>query len=190
MDVQFGDSFIKSLKKLAWHQHPIYKAYSLFRYDIPSFFKNIWRFRRELWKHRWWDYHFTLRILKRSIEIQEAGMRTRGYEERISLDKKLIKMKRVIELLQNKINDNFIERAEQDLGSLFLSDFKFEETENGNYALVDEDSEEQKNHNRLVFKTAHDLEQKEWDEIWDTLKGNKYKEYKDYDGSDLRCWWD
>jgi hypothetical protein len=129
-------------------------------------------------------------LLKKSLEIQEEGMRNRGIEERISLDKKLVKMQRVIELLKNKIDDNFIDRVEQDLGFLYLSDLKFEETENGNYALVDEDTEEQTNHNRLVFKTAHDLEQKEWEEIWDTLKGNKYKEYKDYDGSDLQSWWD
>ena len=58
------------------------------------------------------------------------------------------------------------------------------------YALVDEDNEEQKQHNRKVFKRAHEIEEKEWKEIWDTLKGKKYKEYKDYDGSDLRSWWD
>ena len=190
MNVQFGNSFIKSLERLAWHNNPIYKAYSLFRYGIPSFIKNIWRFRRELWKHRWWDHDFTLMILKRSLEIQEEGMRTKGWEEKHSLHKKLTRMKRVIELIQNQIDDNFIDKAEKELGQLYLSDFGFEETENGMYALVDEDTEEQKEHNRKVFKRAHEIEEAEWKEIWDTLKGKKYKEYKDYDGSDLRSWWD
>ncbi len=190
MNVQFGDSFIKSLERLAWHRSPIYRTYRLFRHEIPSFIKNIWRFRRELWKHRWWDHDFTLMILKKSIEIQEEGMRTKGWEEKRSLDRKLIKMKRVIELLQNQIDDNFIDMAEKELGQLNLSGFQFEETEDGKYALVDEDTEEEKEHNRKVFKRAHDLEEKEWKEIWDILKGKKYKEYKDYDGSDLRSWWD
>lgn len=164
--------------------------YSTLRRDIPKFIKNIWRFRRELWKHRWWDYCFTLMLLKKSLEIQEEGMRTKGWEEQTSLDKKLARMRRVIELLQNNIEDNFIDRAEAEFGKLYLSDLKFEETGNGTYALVNEDTEDQKAHNKMVFKKAHDLEEKEWKEIWDTLKGKKYKDYKDYDGSDLRSWWD
>jgi hypothetical protein len=44
MDVQFGDSFTKSLKRLMWHESKVYKFYALFRYDIPHFLKNIWRF--------------------------------------------------------------------------------------------------------------------------------------------------
>lgn len=190
MNVQFGNSFIKSLERLAWHNSPIYKAYYVFRYGIPSFIKNIWRFRRELWKHRWWDHAFTLMILKRSLEIQEEGMRTKGWEEKHSLHKKLTRMKRVIELLQNQIDDNFIDKAEKELGQLNFSGFQFEETEDGKYALVDEDTEEEKEHNRKIFKRAHEIEEAEWKEIWDTLKGKKYKEYKDYDGSDLRSWWD
>ena len=71
MEVKFGDSFIKSLERLAWYNNPIYKAYRLFRYDIPKFIKNVWRFRKELWRHRWWDHDFTLMILKKSLEIQE-----------------------------------------------------------------------------------------------------------------------
>ena len=190
MNVQFGDSFIKSLKRLTWHQSPIYKAYDFFSDQLPGFIKNVWRFRRELWEHRWWDYRYTLIMLKRSIEILEEGIRTKGHEERESQSKKLYQMKKVIELLQHRLNDNYIDRAEAMHGPLYLSDFKFEETDNGNYALVDEDTEEQKDHNRLVFKTAHNIEEKEWDELWDTLKGTKYKDYKDYDGSNLKTWWD
>ena len=52
MKVQITDSFTKSLKRLIWHQHWLYRTYALFRYDIPLFVKNIWRFRRELWDHQ------------------------------------------------------------------------------------------------------------------------------------------
>ena len=53
MKVQITDSFTKSLKRLIWHQHWLYRTYALFRYDIPLFVKNVWRFRSELWDHQW-----------------------------------------------------------------------------------------------------------------------------------------
>lgn len=190
MKIHAKDSFFKSLKRLSWEQSLIYKAYYPLRYGLPGFIKNVWRFRRELRSHRWWDYRFTLEILKKSLEIQEEGMRLKGIEVSESLDKKLNKMQRAIELLQNKIEDNYIEIVEAEFGKLSLRDWKFEETEDGNYLLVDEDTEEEKKHNRMIFKKAHELEAKQWKELWQIIEGKKYKEYKDYDGSDMRCWWD
>jgi len=162
MEIQASNSFFESLKKLIWHQNPIYRIYSLFRHDLPAFIKNIWRFRSELWSHRWWDYHFTLEILKRSLEIQEESTRLKGIESSESLDKKLVKMKRAIELLQNKIEDNYIDRIEDINGKLVMKEWKFEDSENGSYVLVDEDTEDEKKHNRMIFKKAYDLEEKEW----------------------------
>ena len=45
MDVQFTDSFWKSLKTMNRHQTWWYKTYELFRYKIPYFFENVWYFR-------------------------------------------------------------------------------------------------------------------------------------------------
>ena len=190
MQVQAQDSFFKSLKTLKWHRHPVYRFYYLFRYGLPGFIKNVWRFRRELWAHRWWDHSFTLMMLKRSLEIQEKGLSSMGIEESLSLEKKLSKMRRAIELLKNKIEDNYISRIEQIYGEVYLGELEFEETENGKYTLVDEETKEQKEHNRLIFNKAHQLEAKEWKELWQIIEGKKYKEYKDCDGSDLRSWWD
>ena len=117
-------------------------------------------------------------------------MSAKGIEESVSLDKKLSKMRRAIELLNNKIDDNFIKRTEEIYGDAYLGELVFEETENGKYTLVDEETEEQKQHNKLIFKKAHELEQKEWKELWQIIEGKKYKQYKDWDGSDLRGWWD
>ena len=190
MEIQAKDSFFKSLKRLVWHQSPIYRTYSLFRYDLPTFIKNIWRFRRELWVHRWWDYHFTLKMMKKSLEIQEGGTRLKGIESSESLNKKLVKMKRAIELLENKIEDNYIDRIEDANGKLVMKEWKFEDSENGSYVLVDEDTEDEKKHNRMIFKKAYDLEEKEWAELWEIIKGKKWEAGKDWDGSDLRGWWD
>jgi uncharacterized membrane-anchored protein YhcB (DUF1043 family) len=185
MEVQATDSFFKSLKRLSWENSMPYRVYSAIRYKIPYFFKNIWKFRKELWKHRWWDYTFTLMILKRSLEIQEKGMRTKGIEEQTSLDKKLEKMKLVIQYLQNRIDSNFIETAEKKYGPLKLNSWRFEKTDSGNYIMVDDQTEEERAHSKLIFSKAHEMEEKEWEQIWDIIKGKDYK-----DGSGLLSWWD
>jgi hypothetical protein len=188
MKVQITDTFTKSLKRLIWHQHWLYKTYALFRYDIPLFFKNIWRFRRELWDHQWWDYRYTLNMMERSLTIMEKGISEKGMEADYSREPKVKAMRRALELLRNNREDDYIQKAEAELGP--LSDWEWETDEDG--VLIDRDTPEQKKHNRAVFKRAREIQDKEWKELWDIVKGTKYsKKYdEDFDGSDMRCWWD
>ncbi len=211
MEVNFSDSFFKSLKRLAWHESKIYKSYSLFRYDLPRFFKNVWRFRKVLWNHAWWDYRFTLETLHTSLSIMEKGMSTKGWEIRETRDQKVEKMRRVLELLQHKIDDDYVNRAEGELGEIKYTPWEFEEVEDqpGMSRMVDKDSEEDKEHNKKVFARATEIEEKEWTEIWSIFKGQSIEEWKKiqselsddekhefdhyekwYDGTDLRSWWD
>jgi hypothetical protein len=104
MDVKITDTFTKSLKRLIMHQTWWYKTYNAIRYDIPNLFKNIWKFRKELYNHRWWDYMFTLEMLHRSISIMEKDMSTKGLEVRESRDPKVKQMRRAIELLKHKMD--------------------------------------------------------------------------------------
>ena len=189
MKVQITDSFTKSLKKLMWREHWIFKTYALFRYDIPLFLKNIWRFRKELWDHQWWDYRFTLNMLQRSLTIMEKGMSTRGMEVSETREPKVKSMRRALELIRNNREDNYLERAEAELGP--ISRWEWEMDEEG--VLIDRDTPEQKEHNRKVFEKARKLEEKEWKELWQIIKGTKYSTtfYGDkYDGTDMRGWWD
>ena len=192
MDVQITDSFTKSLKRLMWHESKVYKVYALFRYDIIHFLKNIWRFRKELWSHSWWDYRFTLNMLERSLTIMEKGMSEKGIEISETREPKVKKMQRALELLKNSREDNFIDRAEQELGELKLSDWQFELLENGNHRLIDDESESDKEHNLKIYQRARQIENDEWNEMWEIFKGTKYsKKYgKKYDGTDMRGWWD
>lgn len=194
MNVRITDSFTKSLKTLIWHQHPVYKTWEFFRYKIPAFFKNIWLFRKELYTHRWWDYHFTLEILKRSIEINKNGLEKYGIEVDKSRIPKVDSMNLVIQLLNHKLEDNYIERAEASLGKLRMSDFDFKEVEGNDefLELVDNDTEEDRAHNRQVFELARAMEETEWSLIWSIIKGTEFSKKVDeeYDGSDLRSWWD
>jgi hypothetical protein len=191
MKVEFKDSFFESVEKLVWYDTNLWKVWAAIRYDIPLFFKNIWRFRKELYNHQWWDYRFTLEMLYRSLSIMVVRLEKDGIEEDVSRGKKVDKIKRTLELLKHKLDDDYVERAEAELGEIHRSPFEFEKTESGSYRLIDDDTPAQKKHNRKVFKRAHQIEGNEWKEIWDIIKGTKLsKDWQNYDGSDMRGWWD
>jgi hypothetical protein len=219
MKVKFADSFGDSLKTLIRHESWWYKTYEVIRYKIPVFFKNIYRFRKMLWNHRWWDYRFTLEALQTSLEIMEAKMHD-GMEVRESRDKKIAKMQRAIQILKNINDDNYIGMAEAEFGELIMRDWEFEETGETTdnpfgekneklYVLVDNETPSEKKHNRKVFDRARKLEAEEWKELWKIFEGQDYRGYKKlskslkpeehknrdvwnewFDGSDMRGWWD
>lgn len=191
MKVEASDSFFESLERLAWYDTKLWKVWEFIKRTIPRFFKNIWRFRKELASHEWWDYRYTLEILYRSLVIMESKMHD-GMEIRETRDKKVAKMQRAIQLIKHKLDDDFTERIEAELGELILHDWEFEELENGNHRVIDNDTPAERKHNRRIFKEAHKLEDKEWIELWNILKGTKYsKTWGDtFDGTDMRGWWD
>lgn len=211
MEIKFADSFGKSIKRLIWHQHPLYKVYEVFRYKIPMFFENLWFFRKELWNFRSWDYTFNLNLLSRSLEKTVNTIEYYGHEVDISRMKKVEKMKRVIELLNHLRTDSYIEMAEKELGKINHIDWEFEEVPDspGFMKLVDKQDEQEKNHNRKVYKRADEIEAEEWREIWRILEGQDQNEYvklmesttgedkrktdlwyKWFDGSGMKHWWD
>jgi hypothetical protein len=210
MKVLFADSFGKSLKRLAWHQHPIYKVYELFRYKIPMFFENLWFFRKSLWEFRSWDYSFNLQMLGRSLEKTVNTIEYHGHEVDDSRMKKVQKMKRVIELLGHLRSDSYIEMAEKEFGKIKDIDWDFEEVkDNPDYFQLIESNPEETEHNRKVYNRADEIEKEEWKEIWKILEGQDHSEYvkllestseedkrktdlwnKWFDGSGAKHWWD
>ena len=190
MKVEFKDSFFESLEKLVWYDSNLWKVWSAIRYDIPLFFKNVWRFRKELYNHQWWDYRFHLEMMYRSLSIMENGMSDKGMEVPETRNVKLIMMRRALKLLKHKLDDDYIERAELELGAINHSEFEFEKTEEGNYRLIDNDTPADKKHARKVYKRARVIEDREWKELWSIFRGNKFTTWEKYDGSDLRGWWD
>jgi hypothetical protein len=210
MKVLFADSFGKSLKRLVWHQHPIYKVYELFRYKIPMFFQNLWFFRKELWNFRSWDYSFNLQMLNRSLEKTVNTIEYYGHEVDDSRMKKVEKMKRVIELLGHIRSDSYIEMAEKELGKIKDIDWNFEEVkDNPDLFQMIESNPEETEHNRKVYSRADEIEKEEWKEIWKILEGQDHSDYvklmestseedrrktdlwyKWFDGSGMKHWWD
>ena len=159
-----------------------YKIWEFFRRGLPTFFKNIWKFRKELYSHDWWDYTFTLEILYRSLVIMEEGMSKKGMEVAETRNVKVKQIRRAIELLKHKLDDDYLERVEAELGPInytnFFDDKNWKKLEGGNYEFIDTDTPEERKHSRKVFKRAHKLEQEEWKELWKIVNG------------DLRGWWD
>jgi hypothetical protein len=185
MKIHFTQSFFDSLNVMRRHHTWWYRTYETIRYKIPEFLKNVYRFRKQLWNHRWWDYRFTLDMLKRGLEIQEQGMRTKGIEEQTSLNLKLQKMRRAIEILETIGQEGWIEKAEQILGQ------KCSWSDDA-YDFFAERSEEQKDTDSKILKLSHEIQENEWKELWRIFQGPDYKnsKYTESDGTDLRGWWD
>jgi hypothetical protein len=189
MGVEFKDTFFESVEKLVWYDTKLWKVWEFITSGLPNFFKNIWRFRKELYRHEWWDYHFTLEMLYRSLTIMVNKLELRGIEENESRLKKVGKIYRALELIKHKLDDDYVSRAEMELGELPRKPFEFEKMEDGNYLLVDNDTPAERKHAKSVFKRARQIEEKEWKELWGIFKGT-YKTWENFDGTDMRGWWD
>ena len=164
------------------------------------FIKNIWAFRKTLWNFRWWDYHFTLEMMKTSLVIMSDNLETKGIEVDVSRLKKVAKMRRAIEIMNNLQGIQHIEMAEKELGELFIEPFEFKPSEShpGSYELVERNTPEEKEHNSKVFARANEIEEQEWNELWNIFKGQDNTKYSPYnqdwddwfDGSNMKTWWD
>jgi hypothetical protein len=198
MKMSFSDSFFNSLDKLqryeAWHN----RMWRAITRDFWQFLKNIWRFREELWAHRWWDYRFTLEMLRKSLVIMEKGMHN-GVEVHETRSKKIEKMQRAIAILNNIIDDSYIKMAEDELGEIIYRDWEFEDVPDqpGYSRLIDNETPEEREHNSKVFARSRELEEIEWKEFWEIMQGQNYDKFnkeedwnKQFDGSGLRSWWD
>jgi hypothetical protein len=208
MKVEFKKTFFESVEKVIWYDSKLFKVWDTITRGIPRFITNVYKFRKELYDHAWWDYRYTLEMLHRSLVIMESKMHD-GMEIRETRDKKVQKMQRAIQLLKSKIDDDYGDRAQLELGEIAWRPFEFEETEDGNYTMIDNDTPAEKKHMTKVFAYARELEDAEWKELWKIFEGQDYKDYKKitkkltpkemqdmnvwndwFDGSDLRGWWD
>lgn len=194
MNTQYKDTFFESVEKLVWYDTKLWKVWEFITRGLPNFFKNIWRFRKELYNHQWWDYHFTLEMLYRSLTIMVNKLELQGIEEDVSRMKKVGKIYRALELIKHKLDDDYVSRAELQLGEINYKPLRFEPVEgsDGLFSLEDDDTPAEKNHAKSVFKRAKEIEEMEWKELWEIFKGTKLSKKfgSENDGSDMRGWWD
>jgi len=211
MKIGFADTFTKSIEKMIRQQTWWYKTYEFFRYDISRFIRNVWRFRKGLSRHYWWDHHGMLMFMEAALTDMSDRLEKDGSEIDSPRLKKVEKIRRAIQLIKNYNKDLYIEMAEKELGKLNLYDWEFETVPDSPdlKRLVDKETEEEKVHNRKVFNRAREIGDSEWNELWQIFKGQDNEEYqklketlteeqkreedqyyKWFDGSDLRGWWD
>lgn len=197
MEVNFSNSFFESLKTIRRHETWYYKTWENVTVKFPYFLKNIWRFRKALWDHRWWDWRFHFDFLHTSLSIMEKGMHG-GIEVRESRDKKIEKMQRALYLMECFREENFIEIAEMELGEIIDNGTEFEECEESeNFKLKDNLSGEEEAHNSRVYKRAREIEKEYWGELWEIFRGQDYSKFdqkkdfnEQFDGTGMRGWWD
>lgn len=165
--------------------------------DFFKFLLNIWKFRKALWVHTNWDYSGVLYFLKISISDIAKYIEEDGIEVDHSRLKKVEKMKRVVQILDNISEYKYFDIVELELGRRFISWFSTKEIDDENFELSSDDSDEQKEFNLKFFNRVTELEEQEWNELWEILKGqncskfSKELEFDDqFDGSGLRGWWD
>ena len=194
MNTQYKDTFFESVEKLVWYDTKLWIVWEFITRGLPNFFKNIWKFRKELYNHQWWDYHFTLEMLYRSLTIMVNKLELEGIEDDESRMKKVGKIYRALELIKHKLDDDYVNRAEMELGEISRKPIRFEPVEGdaGLYSMVDDDTPAERKHTAKVFKRAKEIEEVEWKELWEIFKGTKFSKKFGwaYHGSDMRHWWD
>jgi hypothetical protein len=168
--------------------------------DIPNFLGNIWRFRKALWNHHWWDYSGTLKFIELSTEHMAKNLKVNGNEVEKPRFKKIDKMNRVVEIIKNIRENRYFDIVEKELGRRYnTKNIQFVPLEDNPdyFEMVDYDSDEEKEFNNKYFERVTELENEEWNELWEILKGQDYKKFdkeKDwddqFDGSGMRGWWD
>jgi hypothetical protein len=173
MKIVFTDSFFESLERMRRHQTWWYKTYEFFRYNLPYFFRNIWSFRRELYRFRSWDYQFNQDLFSRSLELAADGMEKYGREVDETRLKKVAMMRRAAALLRNR-EDEIYEIVDKEMGPLNL-DYMFER----------EDTPEEAAHKRKYYDRVKEIFAAEREELWTILKGTGIID----DGTDIRGWW-
>ena len=155
------------------------KFWKIFKYDILNFFSNVWLFRRELYGYNSFDYTQFLSMSQRSLTGLHKAIEN-GSEELVSRNMKLAQIQRAIDILQDMLDQNFIAKAEFELGYKYTYTFNVDRPNLKN--------------NKDLLELASMIEENSWKELFEILKGQDllkdiYGNERVYNGSGLRTWW-
>lgn len=203
MEVKFADSFWDSLDRMISRERWYWKTWDWIRYDFPKGVYNIFYFWRVVWNFRPWDHHGQLSLWEKSMPRLRDSIKN-GNEIRISADKKVAQMDKLIEIICRLNEDYYIKYAEEQLGHGVDISYGVFGNKNG-----DEEPQEIKDKNRAIFNLSHELEERDWEDFFRILKGQDHEEFKKmretlseeekrdhdtyhkwFDGTGIRGWWD
>jgi hypothetical protein len=171
----------------------MFKEILYFIKDIYKGLKNCIYFFNVIWSFRDYDYIYQLKIFKKSL-IPLRDRLINGSEVEISRFKKIEKINRVLEILDNIIYDRYTTLAELQLGYQYQYNSIFNRPNKKN---------------SKILKKSNYIEKMEWIELWKIIKGQDYSKFNDtpehlqndndeiynhwqnqFDGSGMNGWWD
>lgn len=154
------------LKELKWFWHFKVAKFFTIRYYIPSFVRNVWYFRKELNEYRTWDFHYSLMMFHRSIELLKESI-TNGYEVEDTRMPKVVAMQEVLHRLDRLMKEvhNDEARALYNLNYDEWPPVKWPGSE-----LI-----------HKVYEKEVELENEDWDRIVEIFKDKQ---------KGIKTWWD
>lgn len=156
----------KAIKELKWFWHFQIAKYFSIKYYIPNFVRNVWYFRKELNEYRTWDFHYSLLMLHRSIELLKESI-SKGYEVEDTRIPKVVVMEEVLYLLKrlmDEVHDDEA-RAKYNLNYYEWPPAKWPDAD-----LI-----------RKVYEKEVELENEDWDRILEIFKDKQ---------KGIKTWWD
>lgn len=175
MEVKFADTFWPSFKRMIDSENPWKWRFWVHKwYDLKYVIKNYIKYFRIVARMRPWESKSVIEMMRFQISHLCNYMEKYSDEVKESLQPKIEKMKRFVELADHYLEEDYRDRC----GFDHNWEFRFEddpEHEGFSYLLTDE-SEEQKEKNSKALKEAYKLEEMEWNEMIELLK-------------DMRSWW-
>jgi hypothetical protein len=142
--------------------------------NIFYFLKNIIIFRKFLWNHKLYDYNgvfISMKIVLYHLKY-ELKLGPKFEEDK---NKRIKKIERVINILDNILEEKYINISEEKYGKI---EYNFENDYDDNL------SEEDEIKNKKILDYKKTLEKSEWEELFSIIKGTNLD-----DGSDIRRWW-
>ena len=122
-------------------------------------------------KMRPWDYIYILDMLQFQLTILKNNIEN-GNEV---FDNKIKDIQRTIDLINNKLNQNYIDRL-----PIKPSWYNYD----GKIQINRDHSTEEIIMDSKIMDVAYKLEEDEWNELWDTIKKGNHNE------SGIDSWWD
>jgi hypothetical protein len=130
-------------------------------YNTKWYFWALFKYHKVVKQMRPWDASYIFQMMRFQLEILLPQIEN-GNEVDESRLEKVKDIKRLIELLNNHINDDYFERC----GFDYNFDFNFVDTDDNNLVeLKTTETEEQSKKNSKVVEDAYELEKAEMKEI-------------------------
>ena len=175
MEIKIADTFMKSLRRMQREGTWYMKTWNTFRYDIPRFIRNIFKFRKALYSFYCFDHKYNLEMYKRSLEITCDHIEKNGNEVDSSRLEKVKDMRRVIYLIDCFIEDDYYDLAEKELGVKYdrnATMFVPCKTEDGKekgmrLEIVDQKAADD---NHKIYARAEKISEKHWKEIFKIIR--------------------